>query len=72
MQPAIQVAKVFAGVALVLGGAVADSFKAVTGFMKDHATLVQTIAVAVLAGVAAYKAYQFALLSVQVVGNTER
>jgi TP901 family phage tail tape measure protein len=69
LPPAKEIGRVLLGVALVVAGAVAGAFKSVTGFVKENSTLFQTLAVAVLAGVAAYKAYQGALLAVQLVGK---
>lgn len=69
LPPIMTVAKVFVGLALLLIGQVANAFQAVTGFIKDNSVLFQSLAVAVLAGLAAYKAYQAVMIGVQLVGK---
>lgn len=69
LPPVIAVAKVFIGLALILVGKVAGAFQAVTGFMKDNATLVQSLAVGIGAIVLAMKAYQLTLAATALVGK---
>ncbi|HEY9265512.1 MAG TPA: phage tail tape measure protein [Mycobacterium sp.] len=69
LPPAKSLATVLLGLAAVLTGTLGSAFESVTGFLRDNATLTQSVATGVLAMVVAYKAYQGALSLVTLVGK---